>query len=183
LADKPTKNELVAALTGKQRQFCEEYVIDWNGTRAAKRAGYSKKTAHVVASENLTKPNVRAYVEYLRENVAEAAGISALWVAQHYKSQVESGVDKVFQDWFNRKDFDELPEAVKACIKKIETRIETYTTKDGQEIQQEQVKLEFYDKQTALRGLRDMLGLDQPTRTETKHTGEVAIGGINILQP
>ena len=32
-------------LTEKQKRFCEEYIIDWNGTRAAIAAGYSKKTA------------------------------------------------------------------------------------------------------------------------------------------
>jgi phage terminase small subunit len=47
-------------LTEKQKIFCREYIFDWNGTRAAKVAGYSENTAAVIASENLTKPYIQA---------------------------------------------------------------------------------------------------------------------------
>ena len=55
-------------LTAKQQRFCDEYLIDLNGTEAAIRAGYSKKTAAVIASENLKKPNIKKYIE---ERMAE----------------------------------------------------------------------------------------------------------------
>lgn len=32
-------------LTGKQQQFCEEYLADLNATQAAIRAGYAKASA------------------------------------------------------------------------------------------------------------------------------------------
>ena len=44
-------------LTFKQRKFVIEYMKDLNATQAAIRAGYSKKTARIIASENLTKPH------------------------------------------------------------------------------------------------------------------------------
>lgn len=47
-------------LTAKQLRFCQEYMIDRNACAAAKRAGYSKKTAHVIGPENLGKPAVAA---------------------------------------------------------------------------------------------------------------------------
>ena len=50
-------------LTGKQTRFVEEYLIDFNGKRAAIAAGYSKKTANVIASENLSKPYLKAAIE------------------------------------------------------------------------------------------------------------------------
>ena len=50
-------------LTAKQQRFCDEYLIDLNATQAAIRAGYSEKTAGVIGTENLTKPNIREYVE------------------------------------------------------------------------------------------------------------------------
>ena len=40
-------------LSAKQLKFVEEYLIDFNGTRAAKAAGYSEKTAYSIAYENL----------------------------------------------------------------------------------------------------------------------------------
>ena len=54
-------------LNEKQKQFCEEYIIDLNGTQAAIRAGYSKKTANEQASRLLAKVNVQTYLKHLIE--------------------------------------------------------------------------------------------------------------------
>lgn len=54
---------IVARLTDKQQRFCDEYLIDLNGTQAAIRAGYSKKTARQMAAENLSKPDIKEYIE------------------------------------------------------------------------------------------------------------------------
>ncbi len=53
----------MAKMTAKQRRFCDEYLFDLNATQAAIRAGYSKKTAYSIANENLTKPELKAYIE------------------------------------------------------------------------------------------------------------------------
>ena len=53
----------MAKLTAKQQRFCDEYLIDLNATQAAIRAGYSKKTAAVIATENLRKPYISEYIE------------------------------------------------------------------------------------------------------------------------
>ena len=42
-------------LTDRQKRFIDEYVIDFNATQAAVRAGYSKKTANQIGPENLVK--------------------------------------------------------------------------------------------------------------------------------
>lgn len=49
-------------LTNKQRAFCDEYLIDLNGTQAAIRAGYSIKTACAIGWENLRKPDIRNFI-------------------------------------------------------------------------------------------------------------------------
>lgn len=59
-------------LTDKQKRFCDEYLIDLNGTQAAIRAGYSENTAGVIATENLKKPNVQEYIaERMKEKDKE----------------------------------------------------------------------------------------------------------------
>lgn len=50
-------------LTGKEKRFCEEYMIDLNASRAARAAGYSEKTAKEIGYENLTKPHIRKYID------------------------------------------------------------------------------------------------------------------------
>lgn len=65
-------------LTDKQRRFCEEYVIDWNATRAAIAAGYSENTASETGYENLRKPQIAAYIEEIQKDLEKLAGVSAL---------------------------------------------------------------------------------------------------------
>jgi phage terminase small subunit len=50
-------------LTGKQKRFCEEYIFDFNGTRAAIAAGYSENTAAEKAYEKLRKTKIKSYIE------------------------------------------------------------------------------------------------------------------------
>lgn len=50
-------------LTEKQKRFADEYIKSGNATQAAIKAGYSKKTATIVASQNLTKLNVKNYID------------------------------------------------------------------------------------------------------------------------
>lgn len=52
-------------LTPKQKQFCIEYLKDFNGKQAAIRTGYSGNSAKETASEILTYPNVKQYVSEL----------------------------------------------------------------------------------------------------------------------
>lgn len=49
-------------MTPKQRKFADEYIQSGNATRSAIKAGYSKKTAYSVGSENLTKPDIKNYI-------------------------------------------------------------------------------------------------------------------------
>lgn len=51
------------ALSKKQRDFVDFYITHWNATKAAIEAGYSEKSARSIASENLTKPDIRAAIE------------------------------------------------------------------------------------------------------------------------
>lgn len=50
-------------LTNKQQAFINEYVKCWNASEAARRAGYSEKTARFIGAENLTKPNIAEEIQ------------------------------------------------------------------------------------------------------------------------
>ena len=50
-------------LTEKQKRFVDYYVETGNAAEAAKRAGYSTKTAKQVGRENLTKPYLKSAIE------------------------------------------------------------------------------------------------------------------------
>jgi len=50
-------------LTLKQKRFADEYIISGNATEAAIKAGYSKKTANRIATENLSKLVIKSYID------------------------------------------------------------------------------------------------------------------------
>jgi len=76
-------------LNPKQKRFCTEYIIDSNGTQAAIRAGYSKKTAQAIAAENLTKPLISAEIEKLRKEQEERTLVTADFVILGLKEVAE----------------------------------------------------------------------------------------------
>ena len=63
-------------LSIKQQNFCEYYIELGNATEAAKRAGYSEKTAYSIGTENLKKPEIEKYIKELSE-VPKTARIAA----------------------------------------------------------------------------------------------------------
>lgn len=58
------------ALTQRQSCFVDEYVLCGNAAEAARRAGYSERTAHQIAYENLRKPEVTMAISAARQQIA-----------------------------------------------------------------------------------------------------------------
>ena len=73
-------------MTPKQKRFCDEYLIDCNATQAAIRAGYSEKTAKAIGSENLAKPDIRAYIDERLAEIQSKTIASAEEVMQYLTS-------------------------------------------------------------------------------------------------
>lgn len=74
---KPTKKKATAdvdwehkPLSKRQEDFCQLYTKLNNGEQAAIQAGYSPRSAGMIASENLRKPNVAKRLKELRDKQA-----------------------------------------------------------------------------------------------------------------
>lgn len=83
-------------LTEKQLAFCEFYIECGNATEAAKKAGYSKKTAYSVGSENLKKPEVSAYIENRLEEQRAKRIASADEVMEFFSAVMRGEVKDAF---------------------------------------------------------------------------------------
>jgi hypothetical protein len=99
------------ALTAKQRAFVDEYVQDFNATRAAIDAGYSKKTAYSIGNENLKKPEIEKTINNLiqqrvmsrNEALMRTADIARFDVSPyviHYGHSVAIDVEKLIADGY-----------------------------------------------------------------------------------
>ena len=74
------------ALNERQKAFADYYIQTGNATEAAIKAGYSEKTARSIGAENLTKPDISAYIkerldEQNNKRVADANEVIAFYTA------------------------------------------------------------------------------------------------------
>ena len=79
-------------LTDKQKLFCIEYLVDLNATQAAIRAGYSKKTAHSIGAENLTKPLIQKFIQENMDKRVKRTEIESDEVLENIKLLSESNL-------------------------------------------------------------------------------------------
>lgn len=80
-------------MTEKQKAFCDYYIETGNATEAAIKAGYSKKTAKVIGSENLTKPYIKQYIDERLAKIEDARIAKGEEVLQ-YLTKVMRGEEK-----------------------------------------------------------------------------------------
>lgn len=161
----------IGDLTEKQRIFCERYCTHWNATKAAIEAGYSEKTANEQGSQNLTKLSVREYIKFIKDNAFEFAGISALRNAQELaKVAYGSGAD-IRKAWKDLKQWEELPDEVKATIAEVTTTTRTVIGFE-QVAELETVKIKQYDKLKALEMLNRMGGFNAAEKIDHSTLGE-----------
>lgn len=160
-------------LTPKQKKFCEEYIFDYNGSRSARDAGYSEDTAASIASENLTKPNIQAYIKELESDLAKTLGITKSRVLKEHSKLAFSSIAHMHNTWITRKEFEELTDDQKAAIQEISTQTRTERinkgTKDEEVMNIDFVKIKLYDKQRALDSITKMLGFDPAQQVVNKN--------------
>lgn len=64
-------------LSVKQQKFADLYIETGNATQSAIDAGYAKKSARSVGSENLTKPDIKEYIDKHMTEMADKHIMSA----------------------------------------------------------------------------------------------------------
>lgn len=156
------------ALTPKQERFVAEYLIDLNATGAARRAGYSEKTANEQGSRLLANASVAAAIEAARAKQAAKLEITAERVLRELARIGFSDPRKLYRDDGSLKPITELDDDTAATIAQVEV-LEEFA---GRGDEREQIgwtkKLKHWDKVAAL----DKLGKHLKLFTEKhEHSG------------
>ena len=73
------------ALTLRERRFVAEYVLDFNATKSARRAGYSEKSAYMIGYQLTKKPHLAAAIAEAMKERGERTKIDADWVVQELR--------------------------------------------------------------------------------------------------
>ena len=83
-------------LTPKQKKFCEYYIQSGNATDAARKAGYSLKTAEAIGLENLGKPGIKAYIAEIVDDQDKKRVADATEVLEFYSAVMRGEVKDQF---------------------------------------------------------------------------------------
>lgn len=103
-------------LTIKQDQFCQEYLVDLNGTQAAIRAGYSSKGAGVQAGKLLELPKIAARIQEYMDKRAARTEITADNVLKELSKIAFVSVDDFYKDDGSVKLLSELSPHVRSAL-------------------------------------------------------------------
>lgn len=77
----------MSEMTDKQEAFVREYLVDFNATQAAIRAGYSPKTAGQKGHDLLKKVEIQDRLRQFREKAAEQTQTDINWVRERLKAE------------------------------------------------------------------------------------------------
>lgn len=146
-------------LTDKQEMFCREYLVDFNATQAAIRAGYSANSANAIGNENLLKPIIQKRLKELQEPKLKKLDISAERTLKEVGRLAFANITNVVSvepmmieeaetnlNVVVIKNLDELSEDVTAAISELSN------TRDG-------VKVKMHNKEGSLEKLMRYHGL------------------------
>lgn len=83
-------------LTPKQKAFADYYIQTGNASEAARKAGYSEKTARDIGAENLAKPHISAYISQRMAEMDKARVADADEVIRFYTSVMRGEIKDQF---------------------------------------------------------------------------------------
>jgi phage terminase small subunit len=148
------------SLTDKQRAFVEAYLAcGFNATEAARRAGYSDRTAHAIGWENLRKPEIAAAIQQgLSERAMPADEVLAR-IAEQARGTMEDFLD-------DSGDID---------LKRARDRNKLHLVK-ARSVTKEGERIELYSAQTAL----EILAKHHKLLTDNvHHSGRIDVGALS----
>ena len=155
----------------KQLAFVKEFCVDLNVTQAAKRAGYSERTAYSIGHELLKKPEIQELVQKERHQIATRNDLTIDRIVKEFQrigfAQTTDMVT-LKGGWVHIKDTDDLTPDQKAAISQIRQN------KEGE------IEVKFYDKLRALENLGKYLGMFDERITHEHHNATAPNINVNF---
>ena len=151
-------------ITDRMKKFVDEYLVDFNATQAAIRAGYSPDTANEQGSQLLARPDIRELVaegqkevmertQTFQDNAVDELKIVGFSDLADFLTVKDGGI-------VEQKPFNELTKEQTKCIKKIKQTVRSSHSADGTILHQTAViEIELHDKLKALELLGRHLGM------------------------
>lgn len=142
-----------------QARFVAEYLIDRNGTEAAKRAGYAPASAGVTAYRLLKNPQIKQQIEDATNAHATNLGISAERVLQELARLAFYDPADLFNRDGTVKDIHDIPEDARRAISGLEIKLLKKTVDGESTVEATLKKIRLSDKKGSLDSLAKILGM------------------------
>lgn len=137
-------------LNEKQRRFADEYLLSFNGTQSALKAGYSKKTAYSQANWLLKHPEVLNYLNSKKQKVDDKLNASLDRTLLELSRIAFSDLRKLFREDGSLIPIHELDADTAAAISGFDTE-ELYEFLNGEKNQIGLLKkVKRFDKNKAI---------------------------------
>lgn len=158
-------------LPPKEHIFCQEYIIDFNGARAARTAGYSEKTADKQAYQLLEKPRVHAEITRLISERVKRTQITADRVLLELASIAFADL-REFGQWDDEGRLSLIPSENLAPAQTRAVRTVKFTrVKKKGFVEEEHMEFSLHDKLSALDKLAKHVGLYRDSGDNGKQSG------------
>ena len=167
-------------MNDKQMAFAREYVVDYNATKAAIRAGYSEKSAYSQAHDLLKKPEIMAKISELEAKAARRTEISKDMVLRELARVAFVDPRKLFDENGRPKDLESIDDDTAAALASVDI-LEEYDFDDGNRVLIGHTKkYKWADKLRALEMLGKHLGMftDKVHVEGSVDTGADKLAGI-----
>ena len=158
-------------MNDKQQRFCEEYIIDLNGTKAAIRAGYSERTAASIAEQLLRKLDIQEFISKLKAKRSKRTEVTADRVIKELAKIGFANISDYIEENNTVTKIKKLSRRKSAAVSAIEI---TETEFEGGV--KKTVKFKLHDKISALTNLGRHLGIFEKDNAQQNKEVVVNIG-------
>lgn len=151
-------------LTEKQELFVQEYLLDFNATRAAIAAGYSAGTGNASAAtmgwELLRNPEIQLRISEVRKLMEKGFNITRERIALELARIAFHDPKKLFNEDGTLKKITELDDADAAVIASVKHTVTDYP--NGSQATKHEIRQ--WEKTKALEQLARLMGYNEPDK-------------------
>jgi len=171
-------------LTPKQEKFCQQFLIDLNGTKAAERSGYSKKTANEQAARLLANVSIQSAITKKRAEVMEKTQIEVERTLEELGVIGYADTEAIFGLNGEIKPVSEWPKGLTKAIQSLDVQeIFSWEGKNKKTVGKIK-KVRFWNKAQALEMMMKYDGLFEKDNRQKPEIPEVYTGSrihVNFL--
>lgn len=155
-------------LTVKRERFVVEIQLDWNATKAARRSGFSEKTARSQGQRLLANVDIQAALGESRSKNARKAEVTVQDVLRYWKAGMLTPIDEFY---VSGPDGELVPKLIEEMTDDAKLALESISVKISESGQGYQ-SIKKIDGMRCSENLAKHFGIDGVQRSEIGRPGE-----------